>query len=883
MATADEYAAWIVKNAAKKGTPEFDTVAQAYQLAKQGDELSAPVNKPPATRNPLVDQIPGSSVKAPASTAAPAQIQAVAPRAPGFLAPLGRSVASLADVTVGGVLPAIAQQVAYPLARLSRSPQEAQAATARVVGAVDQPFGKAFGVSDTPEYQEEYGRQVLDFIGQNVQKGAKWIAGKTGLAQSDIENYLGTAAVAAPKVAPTVGRVAREAAAPAIEQATIAAKMSFEEPLRARAARIQEANVAKSYANAPMIDAAQAVRRIGGVVPPAISNPTKANVIKGKLVGPELEQQFAKNNETAVTDRVRKDLGVKPNEKLIPEIDDTGNLNTNSPITRALDEASKPYDVIRQMKALTTPKESIDALTALKRTAPIGGGTKTAAINGLIDDALTKLQTTTSGPFSGVGGGPVQVGRSGSAVLDDIRSLRRDAQATYRAQKINPDPLATAKADTQMAIAGILEDVIDANAPNPKVLNDLRAARTRMAQIYEHERAINYGQQKIDPQVYAKLYEERKGGMTGLNADIAQAASMFPDYFTLAPAEIKGLPRITRGGVGGAIGGAIGAPLGLPGILAGTALGMGVGGAASGLAARRMASPGYQAANAMPRDYRPVPSGLRPVEPNAPVNALASYDYTQQSFTPPNFVLRSGQEAPVYTPPSYPQLTQFGDFETTANALRNQEARAGARSRTAGQQAEAQQAAAEAAARQPARGGTVVELDPVTGRLVPVDTTLRGATPNIQIIESTGKSLSGAADILLSGKSPALMSAEQRIAWEKTKVDLADVVPGMKTLTDKAVAAKMQDRAWVQDAITKAQDRARAFQDIAARANNERLRQDALMKREQMLDLVEGLEEQFRKARPVKTGGQGPKTREFQRKKLNMLSDQDVVNELLNR
>jgi hypothetical protein len=34
MATADDYAAWIVQNADKKGTPEFDTVAQAYQLAK---------------------------------------------------------------------------------------------------------------------------------------------------------------------------------------------------------------------------------------------------------------------------------------------------------------------------------------------------------------------------------------------------------------------------------------------------------------------------------------------------------------------------------------------------------------------------------------------------------------------------------------------------------------------------------------------------------------------------------------------------------------------------------------------------------------------------------------------------------------------------------
>lgn len=34
MATADEYADWIVRNADKRGTPEFDTVAQAYELAK---------------------------------------------------------------------------------------------------------------------------------------------------------------------------------------------------------------------------------------------------------------------------------------------------------------------------------------------------------------------------------------------------------------------------------------------------------------------------------------------------------------------------------------------------------------------------------------------------------------------------------------------------------------------------------------------------------------------------------------------------------------------------------------------------------------------------------------------------------------------------------
>jgi hypothetical protein len=700
-----------------------------------------------------------------------------------------------------------------------------------------------------------------------------------------------------------------------IVPATRAAADAVRAPVAARAARIQEANVAESYANAPMIDAAQAARRVGGAVPPAITNPTKANVIKGKLVGPELEQKFAKNNEVAVTERVRKDLGVKPNEKLIPEIDDTGKLNTNSPITRALDEASKPYDVIRQMEALTTPKESIDALAALKRAAPIGGDTKTAAINGLVDDALTKLQLTTSGAFSGVGGGPVAVGRSGAAVLDDIRSLRRDAQATYRAQKINPDPLATAKADTQMAIASILEDVIDANAPTPKVLNDLRTARTRLAQIYEHERAINYGQQKIDPQVYAKLYEERKGGMTGLNADIAQAASMFPDYFTLTPAEVKGLPRITRGGVGGAIGGALGVPLGPAGVVAGTAAGIGIGSAAGALAARRMATPAYQAANAMPKDYRPIPSGLRPVEPNNPVNALAPYDYSQQSFVPPNFVMQGEQYGPRIVPgtPEAPLPNTLGynpNVPSTAEVQMNRLRKEDVLDYQFMQQAEQRAAAAEGAARKTTGRGVELVFD-AAGNLVEAPTAGAGGVIGVpSALESAISKMAGqmafetksqyktsqvgsaypsrapmyetqAAEQLTLTPSEAKkyvlptrqtqafnMTAEEKIAWNKAKAELAEIMPGMKTLDDKAVAGRLMDLEWIKQAVIKGNEKARMLDDIIARSDNERLRQDAMMKREILDGNLEMLEEQFRKARPVKTGGQGPKTRAFQR---NML------------
>lgn len=45
MASADEYAAWIVKNADKRGTPDFETIAKAYQDTKSGGSDIAKQNR----------------------------------------------------------------------------------------------------------------------------------------------------------------------------------------------------------------------------------------------------------------------------------------------------------------------------------------------------------------------------------------------------------------------------------------------------------------------------------------------------------------------------------------------------------------------------------------------------------------------------------------------------------------------------------------------------------------------------------------------------------------------------------------------------------------------------------------------------------------------
>lgn len=57
MATADEYAAWIVKNSAKRGSPEFDTVAQAYELAKREEnDAQFTAQAAPAQQEPGIGQ-----------------------------------------------------------------------------------------------------------------------------------------------------------------------------------------------------------------------------------------------------------------------------------------------------------------------------------------------------------------------------------------------------------------------------------------------------------------------------------------------------------------------------------------------------------------------------------------------------------------------------------------------------------------------------------------------------------------------------------------------------------------------------------------------------------------------------------------------------------
>jgi hypothetical protein len=807
---------------------------------------------------------------------APAQTEVPGPRQrPSALTQLGRSAASLADVTVGGVIPAVVQQVGYGLARLNRSPEQAQAATARLVGAVESPFGRAFGVTETPEYQQEAGRQVLDFIGQNFQKGAKWIAGKTGLPQSDIENYLGTATLAAPAVARPVARTVQQTVAPAIEKAVIGAKMPFE----ARAQAKRERQSLEDYARGPQIDAAADAQRLGIVLNPTDIQSTVGTRLTAMAAGPRAPEALANANKNQVRTVALGDM----------DLPLTTQLNSPKAFQQARTQVAAPYEQVKKLPIQQADDAMVQRLEALRADLDVIGAKEYApAISKIVDDAIAKTQT----------------GLTGEQLLKNISVLRERARKTYNNKSATTEALDVA--DTNLKVATELESMIDGSIFNPKLLSEFRDARQKMARTYAYEGATDLNTGMVDVGKLARI-TSKDNALTGDIASLGKIAGNFPDVFSAQPTPgFFSAPRLSRSGAGGAAGALVGSQFGLTGSILGGVLGGAAGEATSALAARRIASPGYQAGlnlrdaripvNQLAASMQPIPQSQAIVPYQAPVEVLGQGQGTYF----PNFEMRGegraanrvvwdpatktyrAEFAPEVTPmapeaplnrlaydPNVPVQGQPGVFDIMRQRERDLSMRQG-------MAAEQQAAAAEAAARQPTRGAVEMQINPLTG-LPEIATGIKGATP--ATFQDFGSTLKSATDKATAGRMFDLTAAE-KVAFDKTRVDLAEAVPGMKSLSDKAVAAKMQDRAWVQDAVGKAQERARAFEAIAARADTERARQSALANRERMLDLAEQMEDMLRPGRPVKTGGQGPKTRAFQR---NMLTPEQEIQNALSR
>lgn len=784
-------------------------------------------------------------------------------RATTFAEGLGRTAASLADVTVGGVLPAAVQTIGYPVLRaFGQSPEQAAASTQRMTEQVGSPFGRAFGVEKTPEYQGEAARRLMEFVGQNIQKGTKWISEQTGVPQQDVDSMAATLTLGAPQAARAMGQGLRVAAeSPIGQQVRTGLRMPVEPMLEARRQRRSE----ESYARGPQIDAAKDAQRLKLALNPTDIESSMGARASSTMAGARGEETIQLANRPKVNEIARRDLGLPT----------TTQFNGPQAFEAARTAVAGPYNEIRKIPNIQANDATRAALERLRPAETLIGGEATATkLNKLIDSALQQLDA----------------GMSGAAFIDNISKLRKDARSIHRNKSAGPDQIDLA--DTNLAVANVLEGMLENNIFNPTLRQQYQAARQQMAKSYVYEAATDFNTGFVDPTKIARI-TSKDNALTGDLAAIGRIAGNFPGAFKPqigAPWYSTKVSRAGFGGAGGAVvGGALGGMggMGLEGSIIGSALGGVAGEFGSRRMASRIASPEYQASLRV-QDFR-LPQNQLAAEMPQPANALVPYVAPQSILIPGEGAFVTGPSGPtlrqtqegIYVAPTpatgaaaaAPQARFVGpqsgppqlpapSAEATMAGLRAEDARRAGVSRAIGQEAEGRQAAAEAAARRPAGREVMLEIDPATGRMREASQGVRGATP--ETFQNFGANLQSAAEKVTAGRRFDLTAAE-KVAWERTKVDLAEVSPGFKALSDKAIAEKMMDRQWVEAQVIKTREKIAAFDEIARRAKDAQARQKAIADRTRLqydvLAQLEALEERLSGPRPTSAGGQGPKTR----------------------
>lgn len=153
---------------------------------------------------PLSKLPPGFTLDEPDSAGLPPgfALDAPAPEPETFGQQVLRGAASTADIIAESV-PGMAAMVAYPFQRIAgavtgQSAEDVAASQARVLGAVSAPVGRALGVTETPSYQNNLAKQALAFVGENMDKGADWISGQTGIPKPDVMNMMQVLLTAGP-------------------------------------------------------------------------------------------------------------------------------------------------------------------------------------------------------------------------------------------------------------------------------------------------------------------------------------------------------------------------------------------------------------------------------------------------------------------------------------------------------------------------------------------------------------------------------------------------------------------------------------------------------------------------------------------------------------
>lgn len=258
----------------------FDmTSGQSPRMGVAFEQGSAPARASAPASDPVADMILGKPVETQtAPQAAPQPARKVGKvkdmDQAGPLTQFGRSAASLFDLTLGGIAPAIIEPVTYAGARaFGQSPEQAKQTSTAAAAPYESPFGRTLGITETPEYKGEALRRGSEWLSEYFQKGAQAISEKTGMPVQDVENMAGTLlAGAAVKGAP-MAQKGYVSAAEKVETALGTAPKPSEAP------RVEPTMAGKPRVSYAEFQAQLEARKTGGpapVLPPApkVQTPT---------------------------------------------------------------------------------------------------------------------------------------------------------------------------------------------------------------------------------------------------------------------------------------------------------------------------------------------------------------------------------------------------------------------------------------------------------------------------------------------------------------------------------------------------------------------------------------------------------------------------------
>lgn len=530
MATADEYAAWIVKNQSLKGTPDFDTVAKAYQEAKMAE---APSGIPSPRRPPSTLDV---------ATSAP--YKAIAGAADLFLtAP--QNVANIAKMAYGTAVTA----AGYP-------------ALAPEVTAPRQPVTEAFTRAGLikPTEGMTMGQRMLDVGLQAATGGA--ISPAASLREVGASAAKGLAAGTAGQATTEV--TGSPVAGLAVSMATPAAMVSAAQAKQARLQSQQQQNAVRDLT----IRQGQAE---GYLVTPGSITPSAQNVLIERMAGKTRTQQEAASQNQQVTDRLARRAV---------------NIGENDPLTRAnmqqirRDEYQRGYEPLNRAGAMQTDRQFNQALDDVLAAYTGPGRSFPGAIPQPVQDLVTNYRV---GQFNSADA--VSATRTLREQANANIRAGGDNAAVGLAQRAVSNALED-QIERSLQAAG--------NANAQAMLDQFRASRQRMAISHAVEDAIMEGGGSVNARQLANDLQTRNRYFSGDLDLIARFANIArPVMVPPGTMGTPGAGSVLGAGLGSGAGAGTAALMGLgpAGTSAGALIGAAAPGAVSYAARQYLLSP----------------------------------------------------------------------------------------------------------------------------------------------------------------------------------------------------------------------------------------------------------------------------------------------------